>query len=69
MFLLCAGGEHPVDIAGEHVHLDIELLALGDAAEGGFVETVFPEQGRYALVSHAMVDAERGAHGVVQVTG
>ena len=25
MFLLCAGGEHPVDIAGEHVDFDIEL--------------------------------------------
>ncbi|MFZ0530029.1 MAG: multicopper oxidase domain-containing protein [Propionicimonas sp.] len=45
-----------------------QVLAL-EAAEGGFVETVFPEPGRYALVSHAMIDAERGAHGFVQVTG
>jgi nitrite reductase (NO-forming) len=37
------------------------------AAQGGFVETVFGEAGRYAMVSHSMVDAERGAHGFVVV--
>ena len=43
--------------------------ALGlQPAQGGFVETVFPEPGNYALVSHIMSDAERGAHGFVQVT-
>lgn len=43
--------------------------ALGlQAAQGGFVETVFPEAGRYPFVSHVMADAERGAHGFVQVT-
>jgi len=43
--------------------------ALGlQAAQGGFVETVFPEAGRYPLVSHSMVDAERGAHGFVVVS-
>lgn len=36
-------------------------------AQGGFVETVFPEAGRYPFVSHVMADAERGAHGYVQV--
>ncbi|MFT4108624.1 multicopper oxidase domain-containing protein, partial [Propionicimonas sp.] len=42
--------------------------ALGlEPAEGGFVETVFTEAGRYPLVSHVMADAERGAHGYVQV--
>lgn len=45
-----------------------QVLALL-AAEGGFAETVFPEPGRYPLVSHSMVDAERGAHGYVRVTG
>ncbi len=35
---------------------------------GGFVETVFPEAGHYPFVTHAMVDAERGARGVVEVT-
>ena len=44
--------------------------ALGlQPAQGGFVETVFPEAGHYAVVSHAMVDAERGAHGIVEVSG
>jgi nitrite reductase (NO-forming) len=43
--------------------------ALGlQPAQGGFVETVFPEAGRYSMVSHVMADAERGAHGYVQVT-
>ena len=43
--------------------------ALGlEPAQGGFVETVFPEAGRYPLVTHVMADAERGAHGYVQVT-
>lgn len=36
-------------------------------AQGGFVELSFPEAGHYPLVSHAMVDAERGAHGIVEV--
>ena len=31
------------------------------------METTFGEAGRYAMVSHAMVDAERGAHGFVVV--
>ncbi len=37
-------------------------------AQGGFVELSFPEPGNYAVVSHIMVDAERGAHGFVEVT-
>jgi nitrite reductase (NO-forming) len=37
-------------------------------AQGGFVELSFPEPGRYPFVSHVMVDAERGAHGVVEVS-
>ena len=43
--------------------------ALGlQPAQGGFVELTFPEAGHYSAVSHIMVDAERGAHGVVRVT-
>lgn len=36
-------------------------------SQGGFVELVFPEAGDYPFVSHVMVDAERGAHGLVAV--
>lgn len=38
------------------------------AAQGGFVELTFPERGDYPFVSHLMVDAERGAHGLFRVT-
>jgi nitrite reductase (NO-forming) len=37
-------------------------------AQGGFVELTFPEAGHYPFVSHVMVDAERGAHGIFTVT-
>lgn len=44
--------------------------ALGlQAAQGGFVEMVPAEAGHYPFVSHVMVDAERGAHGILAVTG
>ncbi|MFC7495675.1 MULTISPECIES: multicopper oxidase domain-containing protein [unclassified Nocardioides] len=43
-----------------------QSLALG-AAQGGFVELELDEPGRYPFVSHVMVDAERGAHGVIEV--
>lgn len=44
-----------------------QALALAPS-QGGFVEITFPEAGRYPFVSHVMVDAERGAHGVFDVT-
>ncbi|WP_342372166.1 multicopper oxidase domain-containing protein [Propioniciclava soli] len=44
-----------------------QVLAL-QPAQGGFVELTFPEAGHYSVVSHVMVDAERGAHGTVAVT-
>lgn len=43
-----------------------QVLALA-AAQGGFAELTFPEPGRYPFVSHVMVDAERGAHGIFDV--
>ena len=43
-------------------------LALAPS-QGGFVELTFPEAGHYPFVSHSMVDAERGAHGIIAVTG
>ncbi|GAA2263818.1 multicopper oxidase domain-containing protein [Streptomyces atrovirens] len=38
------------------------------AAQGGFVETTFPEAGHYAFVDHDMRHAEAGAHGMVEVS-
>ncbi|AZL10085.1 multicopper oxidase domain-containing protein [Brevibacterium aurantiacum] len=40
-----------------------------ETAQGGFVELEFAEEGHYPFVSHKMVDAERGAHGIVDITG
>ena len=37
-------------------------------AQGGFVELSLPEVGHYPFISHVMVDAERGAHGFLDVT-
>jgi nitrite reductase (NO-forming) len=44
-----------------------QSLALAPA-QGGFVELTFPEPGHYPFVSHVMLDAERGARGMFQVT-
>lgn len=38
------------------------------AAEGGFVELQPAEAGHYALVNHQMSLAEKGAHGILEVT-
>lgn len=45
-----------------------QVLDLG-TAQGGFVETTFPEAGHYAFVDHDMRHAEAGAHGMVEVSG
>ena len=37
-------------------------------AQSGFVELTLPEPGHYPFVNHVMTDAERGAHGIVNVT-
>lgn len=39
------------------------------AAQGGFAELTFDQPGRYPFLSHVMIDAERGAHGVIEVAG
>ena len=44
-----------------------QALALAPA-QGGFVEMTFPQPGHYPFVSHVMIDAERGAHGLFWVT-
>jgi nitrite reductase (NO-forming) len=38
------------------------------AAQGGFVEFQPNEAGHYAFVDHAMSLAEKGAHGMLEVT-
>jgi nitrite reductase (NO-forming) len=43
-----------------------QVLSLAPA-EGGFIELELPEAGTYPFVTHAMVDAERGAHGTIRV--
>jgi len=47
-------------------HSGSQALALAPS-QGGFVELTFPEAGRYPFVSHYMIDAERGAHGIFDV--
>ncbi|WP_394215240.1 multicopper oxidase domain-containing protein [Brachybacterium vulturis] len=37
-------------------------------AQGGFVELIPPEPGRYPFMSHVLRDAERGAHGFLEVS-
>lgn len=44
-----------------------QVLSLAPA-EGGFVEFVADEPGNYSFVNHAMTYAERGAHGIIEIT-
>ena len=37
-------------------------------AQGGYVETTFPQPGHYTFVDHDMAHAESGARGTVEVT-
>ncbi|HET8562171.1 MAG TPA: multicopper oxidase domain-containing protein [Marmoricola sp.] len=52
---------------GNPEHGASQVLSLGPA-QGGFVELSFHQPGHYPFVSHLMVDAERGAHGIIDVT-
>ena len=63
---LLKGGRGPLDPPGATTG-GSQALGL-QAAQGGFVELTFPAPGNYKLVSHLMVDAERGANGVIAVT-
>lgn len=58
---------HGVDAFGNRGN-GSQALAL-QPAQGGFVELVFPEAGHYPVVSHVMGDAEKGAHGIMEVSG
>lgn len=44
-----------------------QVLSLA-AAEGGYVEMIAPEAGHFKLVNHIMTNAEKGAHGTLEVT-
>jgi nitrite reductase (NO-forming) len=63
---LLKDGRGPLDPPGTTTGGSQALGLL--AAQGGFVETVFPEAGHYSMVNHIMADAERGARGIVAVT-
>ncbi|MEO7069252.1 MAG: multicopper oxidase domain-containing protein [Nostocoides sp.] len=63
---LLRGGRGPLDPAGTHSG-GAQALAL-QPGQGGFVELSPREPGHYPFVSHVMVDAERGAHGILEVT-
>jgi nitrite reductase (NO-forming) len=56
----------PGQAAGQGDSGGSQALALAPA-QAGFVELTFGEAGHYPFVSHVMVDAERGAHGVLEV--
>jgi len=51
--------------AGNAEHGASQVLDLAPA-QGGFVEFVLPQAGRYPFTDHAMVDGERGAHGIFE---
>ncbi|MGP5607594.1 multicopper oxidase domain-containing protein [Arthrobacter rhombi] len=52
---------------GSDPHAGSQTLDIG-VAQGGFAELEFTEAGNYPFVSHSMVDAERGARGIIKVT-
>jgi nitrite reductase (NO-forming) len=54
--------------SGPSRHGGAQVLPLLPA-QGGFVELVLDEAGDYPFVSHVMVDAERGARGVLRIGG
>ena len=51
---------------GNAEHGAAQVLAL-QPAQGGFVEFTVPAAGHYPILSHRMVDAARGAHGLLVV--
>jgi nitrite reductase (NO-forming) len=83
VWVLDAGPNRPSSFHGVGEQLDVVWsegawrlppLARGAAqalpllpAQGGFVDLTFDRPGHYPFVSHLMVDAERGAHGVFAV--
>lgn len=60
-------GRGPLDDPKARGQGGSQALALAPG-QGGFVELTMPEAGHYPIVSHVMVDTERGAHGMLHVT-
>lgn len=63
---LLRDGRGPMDDPDTAGQGGSQVLALSPG-QGGFVELTMPEAGHYPIVSHLMVDAERGAHGILEV--
>jgi nitrite reductase (NO-forming) len=61
-------GDYLLDHGGSSGTGGSQALGL-QPAQGGFVELEFDEAGHYPFMTHAMVDAELGAHGVFDVGG
>lgn len=61
-------GDYLLDHGGSSGTGGSQALGL-QPAQGGFVELEFDEDGHYPFMTHAMVDAELGAHGVFDVGG
>ena len=59
-------GRGPLDAPGESSG-GSQALDLAPS-QGGFVELSIPGAGTYPFVSHVMVDAERGARGLIEVS-
>jgi nitrite reductase (NO-forming) len=51
--------------AGNAEHGASQVLDLAPG-QGGFVEFVLPQAGHYPFTDHAMVDGQRGAHGIFE---
>ncbi len=69
---LLRDGRGPIDGASTEAGVGVgaggsQVLGLAPA-QGGFVELALDEPGSYPFVTHAMADAERGAHGILAVT-
>ncbi|WP_460627012.1 multicopper oxidase domain-containing protein [Intrasporangium mesophilum] len=62
---LLRDGRGPLDLPGTSTG-GSQALDLAPA-QGGFVELSIPAAGTYPFVSHVMVDAERGARGLIEV--
>src|SRR5699024_3810760 len=70
-----AVGRHSHAVGGEGRYLLDRAGGAGSQAmalqpgQGGFVELVLTEAGHYPFLTHHLVDAERGATGMLEIAG